>query len=169
MSQELELSQQNTIVCKWCTKEMPILAKTCPYCGKLRPDIYIDKILTLVFGMTTAAITIIFYLLLSHNSMDQRDILIGLSILILAISIVTLCSGITYLEKIFERSSSQYPRLKTKWYFSAYCFAIAFLCVGPFAFLLVWFNPCYRLISKIVITVIVPLLMLFVILLIKSV
>ncbi len=40
------------------------------------------------------------------------------------------------------------------WYFRDGTILIAFLCVGPFALPLVWFNPRYSVMKKIVITVI---------------
>ncbi|MGB8226933.1 MAG: hypothetical protein WCE45_08760 [Sedimentisphaerales bacterium] len=42
---------------------------------------------------------------------------------------------------------------KQKWYFSTYWFVIALLCVGPFALPLMWFNPRYKLITKVVVSV----------------
>jgi hypothetical protein len=44
---------------------------------------------------------------------------------------------------------------KTKWYFSTYWFVIALLCIGPFALPLMWFNPRYKLITKIIVSVLV--------------
>ena len=35
--------------CEWCTKEMPENAIACPHCGKLRKDIWRDKILSYTF------------------------------------------------------------------------------------------------------------------------
>ncbi len=43
--------------------------------------------------------------------------------------------------------------VKKKWYFSTYWFVIALLCVGPFALPLMWFNPRYKLITKIIVSV----------------
>ncbi len=42
---------------------------------------------------------------------------------------------------------------KMKWYFSTYWFVIGLLCVGPFALPLMWFNPRYKLITKIIVSV----------------
>jgi predicted nucleic acid-binding Zn ribbon protein len=39
-----------------------------------------------------------------------------------------------------------------KWYFKTYAFVIAFLCVGPLALPMVWFNPNYSRVKKINIT-----------------
>ena len=47
------------------------------------------------------------------------------------------------------------PQDRPKWYHKTSAFIIAFLCIGPFALPLVWFNPCYDKIKKTVITVIV--------------
>jgi hypothetical protein len=46
-------------------------------------------------------------------------------------------------------------RLKTKWYFSTGTLVMALLSVGPLALPLVWFNPRYKPITKIVLTVVV--------------
>ncbi len=45
-----------------------------------------------------------------------------------------------------------------KWYFKTYVLVIAFLCVGPLALPLVWFNPRFSPIKKIVISIIVIIL-----------
>lgn len=45
-----------------------------------------------------------------------------------------------------------------KWYFKTYTLVIAFLCVGPFALPLVWFNPHFNQRKKIVISIIVIIL-----------
>lgn len=47
---------------------------------------------------------------------------------------------------------------KPKWYFSNYWFVIGLLCVGPFALPLMWFNPRYKLITKIIVSVVVIVL-----------
>ncbi len=39
-----------------------------------------------------------------------------------------------------------------KWYFKTYAFVIAFLCVGPLALPMVWFNPNYGRAKKLNIT-----------------
>ena len=39
-----------------------------------------------------------------------------------------------------------------KWYFSTTVVVIALLCVGPLALSLVWFNPRYKIITKVVVT-----------------
>lgn len=39
-----------------------------------------------------------------------------------------------------------------KWYFKTYAFVIAFLCVGPLALPMVWFNPNYNSTRKMYIT-----------------
>ena len=44
---------------------------------------------------------------------------------------------------------------KQKWYFSTSTFVIALLCFGPFALPLMWFNPRYKLITKIIVSVLV--------------
>ena len=46
-------------------------------------------------------------------------------------------------------------KFKAKWYFSTSAVVIALLVVGPLALPLVWFNPRYKIITKVVVTVIV--------------
>ena len=41
-----------------------------------------------------------------------------------------------------------------KWYFKTYAFVIAFLCIGPLALPMVWFNPNYSRTKKMNITLI---------------
>jgi len=41
---------------------------------------------------------------------------------------------------------------KAKWYFSTSAVVIALLCAGPLALSLVWFNPRYKIITKVVVT-----------------
>ena len=45
-----------------------------------------------------------------------------------------------------------------KWYFKTSTLIIAFLCIGPFALPLVWFNPRFSQKTKIIISVIVIIL-----------
>ena len=42
-----------------------------------------------------------------------------------------------------------------KWYFATSAVVIALLCLGPLGLPLVWFNPRYKIITKVVVTVIV--------------
>jgi uncharacterized membrane protein YvbJ len=50
---------------------------------------------------------------------------------------------------------------ETKWYFKTYSIVIAFLCVGPLALFLLWFNPRFSQKTKIVVTIITIILSLF--------
>ena len=50
---------------------------------------------------------------------------------------------------------------QSKWYFKTSVFVIAFLCVGPLALPLLWFNPRFNLKIKIVISVIFIILSYF--------
>lgn len=47
------------------------------------------------------------------------------------------------------------PAPRTKWYYTTSAVVIAILCIGPLALPLVWFNPRYNIITKIVVTLIV--------------
>ena len=49
----------------------------------------------------------------------------------------------------------KYSKSKTKWYFTTPAVVIALLCLGPLALPLVWLNPRYKIITKLVVTVIV--------------
>jgi sterol desaturase/sphingolipid hydroxylase (fatty acid hydroxylase superfamily) len=42
---------------------------------------------------------------------------------------------------------------KSKWYFTTSFVVIAILCVGPLALPLVWFNPRYKAVTKLVVTI----------------
>ncbi len=44
---------------------------------------------------------------------------------------------------------------KTKWYYSTSVIVIGLLVVGPFALPLVWKNPKYEVITKVIITIVV--------------
>jgi len=46
----------------------------------------------------------------------------------------------------------------TKWYFATSAVVIAILCVGPFALPLVWFNPRYKAVTRVVVTIAVIIL-----------
>jgi len=41
---------------------------------------------------------------------------------------------------------------KAKWYFTTPAVVIALVCAGPLALSLVWFNPRYKIITKVVVT-----------------
>lgn len=47
------------------------------------------------------------------------------------------------------------PTPKTKWYYSTAAVVIGLLCLGPLALPLVWGNPKYKVLTKIIITIIV--------------
>jgi hypothetical protein len=49
----------------------------------------------------------------------------------------------------------------TKWYFGTSAVVIALLCLGPFALPLVWLNPRYKVTVKIIITVVLVALTVF--------
>jgi predicted nucleic acid-binding Zn ribbon protein len=44
---------------------------------------------------------------------------------------------------------------KTKWYFATSAVVVALLIVGPLGLPLIWFNPRYKIITKLVVTFIV--------------
>jgi hypothetical protein len=44
---------------------------------------------------------------------------------------------------------------KIKWYYTTSTIVIAILCLGPLALPLVWLNPRYKIVSKLIVTVIV--------------
>ena len=47
---------------------------------------------------------------------------------------------------------------KGKWYFTTAAVVIALVCAGPLALSLVWFNPRYKIITKVVVTSLVIVL-----------
>jgi len=58
--------------------------------------------------------------------------------------------------------------LRTKWYFSTGTLVMALLSVGPLALPLVWFNPRYKPITKLVLTAVVISLSLLVYIAIRT-
>ncbi len=54
-----------------------------------------------------------------------------------------------YCGEFLEKS----PKPKAKWYYSTTTVVIALMSLGPLALPLVWFNPRYKIIVKLVITV----------------
>jgi predicted nucleic acid-binding Zn ribbon protein len=46
-------------------------------------------------------------------------------------------------------------RRERKWYFSTYWLVIAILCVGPLALPLLWLNPRYSRVTKIIVSFVV--------------
>jgi hypothetical protein len=56
-----------------------------------------------------------------------------------------------YCDEFLEKK----PKSKSRWHQSTTAVVIALLSVGPFALPLVWFNPRYSVVTRIVITVLV--------------
>ncbi len=46
-------------------------------------------------------------------------------------------------------------RPETKWYFTTATVVIAILCIGPLALPLVWLNPRYKIVTKLIVTILV--------------
>ena len=51
--------------------------------------------------------------------------------------------------------NSYTPKPKTKWYYSNSAVVIGLLCLGPFALPLVWSSPKYKMMTKIIVTIVV--------------
>ena len=47
------------------------------------------------------------------------------------------------------------PGPKTKWYYSTTAIVIGLVAIGPFALPLVWKNPKYKVITKVIITIVI--------------
>ena len=47
------------------------------------------------------------------------------------------------------------PKPTSKWYFSTTAVVVALLCIGPLALSLVWFHPRYKVITKVIVTILV--------------
>ena len=47
------------------------------------------------------------------------------------------------------------PKPKTKWYYSTSAIVIGLVVIGPFALPLVWKSPKYKVITKVIITIVV--------------
>jgi hypothetical protein len=60
-----------------------------------------------------------------------------------------------FLDKSATRLADKSDKPKTKWYFITSVVVIAILCIGPLALPLVWFNPRYKLATKLVVTIVV--------------
>jgi hypothetical protein len=60
-----------------------------------------------------------------------------------------------FLDKPVDTGSGAPSGAKTKWYQTTSTIVIALLCLGPLGLPLVWMNPRYKTVSKLVVTVIV--------------
>lgn len=60
-----------------------------------------------------------------------------------------------YCNEWLDGSDRTSPETKTKWYCTTSTVVIAHLCFGPLALPLLWFNPRYKIITKIIFTVII--------------
>ncbi len=60
-----------------------------------------------------------------------------------------------FLDKPIDSPSEEPKAAKTKWYFATSSIVITLLCLGPLGLPLLWLNPRYKIISKLVMTVIV--------------
>lgn len=80
---EIPVQQRDTEICHWCTKEMPRAAKNCPHCGKLRKDIYEEKVLAYSFMVGMFLPTVIFYILNKLDILDGHRRLEGRGLMIL--------------------------------------------------------------------------------------
>ncbi len=58
------------------------------------------------------------------------------------------------LEQVTGRTDVGSRKEREKWYFKPYAFVVGFLLVGPFALPLLWFNPKFKPVTKIVGTVV---------------
>ncbi|MHC4076064.1 MAG: zinc ribbon domain-containing protein [Planctomycetota bacterium] len=56
-----------------------------------------------------------------------------------------------YCGEFLEKSG----RPTAKWYHSTSAVVIALLCLGPFGLSVVWLNPRYRIVTKLVVTIVV--------------
>lgn len=63
-----------------------------------------------------------------------------------------------FLDKSAARLADKSNQPKTKWYFRTSAVVIAILCVLPLALPLVWFNPRYKAVTKLVVTIVVIIL-----------
>lgn len=54
-----------------------------------------------------------------------------------------------YCGEFFEKP----PKSKAKWYYSTTALVVSFLTLGPFALPLLWCNPRYKIITKLIVTV----------------
>ena len=66
-----------------------------------------------------------------------------------------------FLDKSSGTPSGTPYGAKKKWYFTTSTIVIALLCFGPLALPLVWLNPRYKTASKLIVTVIVVIVSIF--------
>ncbi len=57
--------------------------------------------------------------------------------------------------EFLDDSCKPKTKTKTKWYYSTSAIVIGLLIVGPLALPLVWYNPKYKVITKVIITIVV--------------
>jgi uncharacterized membrane protein YvbJ len=60
-----------------------------------------------------------------------------------------------FLEDRIETPNGGASRPKTKWYFTTSAIVITLLCIPPLAVPMVWFNPRYKIATKVVLMIIV--------------
>jgi hypothetical protein len=65
------------------------------------------------------------------------------------------CGKDIELQALLTSETPAQGRAQTKWYFANYWFVIALMCIGPFALPLMWFNPRYKLITKIIVSAVI--------------
>jgi len=68
------------------------------------------------------------------------------------------CGGVLDKYKDWEAMLKLSKKEPEKWYFKTFTLTIAFLCLGPFALPLLWFNPRLSQKTKIIVSVIVVIL-----------
>ena len=50
---------------------------------------------------------------------------------------------------------------KVKWFYSTKIIVLALLCIGPFALPLVWFNPQYKNVTKMIVSLLIVIVTIF--------
>ena len=91
--------------CEWCTKSMDAAALRCPSCGKLRKDIYNDKIKCYSFCVLGGALIGIGISMSKNNASSNGST----STILLVFGILSAIVGLFFYYKVSQR-------LKTYWW-----------------------------------------------------
>jgi len=67
-----EPQDKKILICHWCSQEMPVLAKNCSHCGKLRKDIYNAKVAYYTFMIVSGLLLIGAVALTSKMSVENH-------------------------------------------------------------------------------------------------
>ncbi len=107
----MEQSPSSTQVnCQWCSKPMESTATRCGSCGKLRKDIYTDKVKCYVFSLLGGFLLGVSIVLLGRNRRNYEFLNNSssntLAYIILVAGIIAVIAAIYYYIKVSQRLKS---------------------------------------------------------------